>query len=200
MYEDRTTAGTLLTERLLDRDINPDVVLAVPPGGVNAARPIVDRFDATLGLLVSEPIRSPTEGHPVGAITDTGVMWVDDRLVRAFDIGEEKLEIETQRAFREARNKHEVYDSIDEDPTPTGVVAIVDDGIVNTMTVRATVSAIDQVPEALSVVAAPVGTPDAVTEARAAADEAVVPQTVQDSKLFNELYDHFDRPVVEPTG
>lgn len=199
MYEDRTAAGRLLGEQLVGRDVRPDVVLAVPPGGVSVARPICDRFDADLGVMVAEPIqRLSPQDLPVGAVTDTGVTWVDEGVLEAFDIEPTRLEVEKQRAFRDARDKHEVYAEVDSNPTPAGTVAIVDEGLVDAIPMNACLSAIGQVADCDPVAAAPVGLPGVVAGLHALADEVVVAETVSVASLYENVYATFDHPM--PTG
>jgi predicted phosphoribosyltransferase len=197
MYDDRTEAGRILGEQLVTHDVRPDVVLAVPSGGVPIARPICDRFGANLGLMVTEPIRAPSPHDlPIGAVTDTGAAWIDDRLVETFDIDEERLDVEKQRAFREARDKHVVYDEVDEDPTPEGTVVVVDDGIVTGRTMKACGSALEKVADCYAVVAAPVGPPDSVAELHHFTDEVVVTETPPDFRVLGQFYDAFERPTL----
>lgn len=197
MYEDRTAAGRILAERLHEADLRPDVVLAVPAGGVNVARPVRERFDAALGLIVAEPIRTPaTDGLPVGAATDTGVSWVDDRALAAFDVDETKLEVEKQRAFREARDKHELYAAVDEDPTPEGTVVVVDEGLLSETEMHACVAALDGVAGCHTVVAAPVGLPSVVARLHAVADDVVVDETPPAFEALGGFYENLDRAVV----
>lgn len=196
MYEDRATAGTILGQQFVGRGVRPDVVLAVPPGGINVARPVADRFDAELGLLAAEPVRTPSTRHgPIGAVTDTGVAWVDDDLVAAFGVDREELDEEKQRAFRDARHKHDVYADAVDDPAPTGTVAVVDDGIFSTVELKASLSAIGQLDDSRAVVATPVGVPGDVAELHAFADEVVVDETTPESGIRNQFYDSFDRMV-----
>jgi predicted phosphoribosyltransferase len=196
MYEDRKTAGRILCEQLRSRNLSPDVVLAVPPGGVNVAHPIREHFDADLGLIVSEPIRPPSSPDmPVGAVADTGVSWIDETLVSAFGVDSEKLDIEKQRAFRDARNKHEVYDELAGEPTPEGTVAIIEEGIVNEMTTKASLSAINQVDGCRSVAAAPMAVPHAAADVCSHADEVVVDETLSDSRVLEQFYEHFGGAV-----
>lgn len=195
MYEDRTAAGRILAEQLLDNDVRPDVVLAASTGGLHVAEPVCERFDADRGLMVSEPIRTAaTKQLPIGAVTDTGVAWVDHELVESFAMDEEKLEVEKQRAFREARDKHQLYEDVVDDPTPAGTVAIVDEGLTNSVTLRACAWAMAQVDAAYSVLAAPVGTPDDVAAMHTLADEVVVDERAPGSRLLDDLYETFETP------
>ncbi|ELZ36556.1 phosphoribosyltransferase [Halorubrum saccharovorum DSM 1137] len=196
MFEDRTAAGARLSDRLAERDLRPDTVFAVPTGGAGVARPIAERFDADLGLIAAESIRPPSEDVPLGAVTDTGATWVDDRLVETFGVDEEKLEAEKHRAFREARNKHETFDEIDEDPTPEGVVVIVDDGIVTGTAMKACATAMSEVDSCYTVAVAPVGASESVVELHGVADEVVVETTAPSFELLDQFYETFDTSVI----
>ena len=196
MYEDRVTAGRRLGEELAGQYIRPDVVFAIPAGGINVARPICERFDAEL-------IRtSATDDLPVAAVTDTGVTWVDERAVEAFDVDDEAFAAEKQRAFRDARTKREQYEAEVGDPSPSGTVAIVGDGVIDGMRMNACVSAVSQVDDASAVAAAPIGTTDAAAALRAECDEVVFNRTVSGSEVLGRYYEAFggrtDLPDSQP--
>ncbi|SDZ76180.1 Predicted phosphoribosyltransferase [Haloplanus vescus] len=186
MYEDRTTAGRALVDRLAERSLRPDVVFALPTAGRPVARPIADQFDATLGVMAAAPIRSRDDPSlPVGAVTDTGHAWVDDRLVEAFGVDDDRLDAETQRAFREARTER---DGVESTPTPAGTVALVADGLVNGMAMKACASALGRVDGCDVVSAAPVGLPETVAELHALADDVVVAQRTRRENLLEPMY------------
>lgn len=197
MYDDRVSAGEQLGERLADGSVRPDVVFAVPPGGVRVAEPICERFGADLGLLVAKPIRTPsTASLPVGAVTDTGTSWLDEDRIAAFDLNRAKLEAEQKEAFREARSKHGTYDAVGTAPTPEGTVTLVTEGITSDIRLKACASALGQVEGCYAVAAAPFGIPDAIAELETVADEVVVNETVSESRVHGAFYDCFDTPIV----
>lgn len=186
MYEDRTAAGRALGERLADRELQPDVVLAVPEGGVRVATPVADRFDATLGVMATESVHASDDAPPIGAVTDTGHVWVDDRLVEAFEMDDGRLDTETQRAFREARTDRP--DDVGAAPTPEGTVTLVDDGLVNGTAMKACASALSRVETCDVVTATPVAPPEAVGKLHAVADAVVVPETAPANALLEQFY------------
>lgn len=194
MYEDRTAAGRLLGEQLLDHGVRPDVVLAVPSGGITVARPITERFDADLGVMAVESIRpTAADDYPVGAVTDTGETWLDESLVGAFGVDDSQLDVEKQRAFREARNKHETYADVHDDPTPEGTVAIVDDGVVTGTTMNACASAMGKVDDCRVVAAAPIAPPETAAELHDLADDVVVAATTTTDRFLGQFYENFER-------
>lgn len=199
MYDDRTAAGRILCERLVEADVEPDVVLAASTGGLALTDPICDRFDAEVGLMVSEPIRlEATRKLPIGAVTDTGVSWLDDDLVEAFALDEETLEVEKQRTFREARDKHQLYEDIVDEPTPVGTVVVVEEGITCRVTLKACLWAMSQVDSCYPVAAAPVGVPDEMAELHTLANEVVVDRRVSSGQVLANFYKTFDSPSVTP--
>lgn len=194
MYEDRATAGRRLGEELAGQHVCPDVVLAIPAGGINVARPVCERFDADLGLIASETIRtSSTDGLPIAAVTDAGVAWVDENAVDAFDVDDETLAAERRRAFRDARDKRELYEDAVGDPTPRGTVAVVGDGVIDSLRMNACVSAIGRIDDADAVAAAPIGTADAAATLQATCDEVVFNRTVADGDVLSRYYGASDR-------
>ncbi|WP_435066630.1 phosphoribosyltransferase [Haloplanus sp. C73] len=186
MYADRTAAGRALGESLGERRICPDVVLAIGEDGARVARPVADRFDATLGAMATAPVRASDDALPIGAVTDTGHAWVDDRLVEAFAVDDDRLDDEKHRAFREARTGRP--DDVDTAPTPEGTVTLVDDGVVTGRAMKACASALSRVETCDVVAATPVGPPEAVAELHAVADAVVVPETTPTSALLEQCY------------
>lgn len=203
MYDDRISAGALLGERLLDRGVSPDVVFAVPPGGVRIASPVCDRFHTALGLAVAELIRPPSaDSRPVGAVTDGGTTWYDDDRLAAFDVDRTKLGTVRTEALREARNKRGVYDDVGSNPDPTGTSVVVTEAITSGTCLKACAAALGRSEDCHTVVAAPVGSADAVAEVATVADDVVVDETVSETRIHDTFYDRLEAPVVpeQPDG
>ena len=92
-FRDRADAGAKLAERLLAlRDRNP-IVVALPRGGVPAARPIATALGAPLEVLAVRRLGAP--GKPelgMGAIAEDGTGVIDQATVRALGVSDEQLD------------------------------------------------------------------------------------------------------------
>lgn len=131
VFDDRTTAGARLAEALDEEDIDPDVVLAIPRGGVPVGRVVADRLDAHLDVVVAREVAAPgTPDRAIGAVTGTGSCWRNDQLIQRLDVPEAQIEQRRQEAVDRARNRRCKYRETDE---PAFVedrnVLVVDEGI-----------------------------------------------------------------------
>lgn len=73
IFKNRTVAGEKLAEKLIPLKITNPVVVALPRGGVQVAKPISKKLNAKLEIMVSKKIGAP--GNPelaIGAVTSYG--------------------------------------------------------------------------------------------------------------------------------
>jgi predicted phosphoribosyltransferase len=83
-FRDRTDAGEQLARALVERGVDPDLVLAVPRGGLPLGRAVADALDAPLDVVVASKIGAP--GNPeyaLGAVASDGTVWRNERAIRA---------------------------------------------------------------------------------------------------------------------
>ena len=73
IFKDRTEAGKMLAEKLFLCELQNPIVIGLPRGGVEVAKPIADCLGAKLDIMVSKKIGAP--GNPelaIGAVTSHG--------------------------------------------------------------------------------------------------------------------------------
>jgi len=159
MFDDRTVAGRRLADLASERELDIDVVLAVPRGGLPVGRAVADAFDAPLDSIVAKKLGAPTnEELAVGAATGDGSAWYNDELIDELDIEESYLEAEREAAVEVAREKEQRYRREPGGPAlEEKRVAVVDDGVATGATIRACLDAVQAHHPAHTTLLVPVG-------------------------------------------
>jgi predicted phosphoribosyltransferase len=192
-FSDRTAAGTRLGEALREREVDVDVVLAIPRGGLPLGRAVADVLDVPLDIVVASKIGAP--GNPelaVGAVASDGSVWRNEDAIRATSTDEAYFEREREREAENARQKADRYRDDGTEPDLTGqTVAVVDDGVATGSTVRACLQMLRETDANRIVLAVPVGPPDAVRELRDLADEVVCLETPSRFRGVGQFYERF---------
>ncbi|MFC3476646.1 phosphoribosyltransferase [Halobacterium litoreum] len=179
MFDDREAAGRELAALLAERGVAPDVVLAVPRGGLPVGRMVADRFDVPLDVVAAKKLGAP--GNPelaIGAAASDGTVWVNDDLVARLGVDSDYLAAERERAAETAREKVDAYRA---DRPPLDLVgltvAVVDDGVATGATTRACIESVRAMGAARVVLGVPVGPQDTLDELAGVADSVVCVET-----------------------
>ncbi|MCA1738632.1 MAG: phosphoribosyltransferase, partial [Actinobacteria bacterium] len=139
LFEDREDAGRRLAGRLARYADERPVVFALPRGGVPVGAEVSRALDAPLEVIVSRKLGAP--GQPefgIGAVAPGGVRVLNERAVRALDIGEDYLELIAARESAEAARRLRLFRGDRPYPDLNGRTAIlVDDGLATGVTARA---------------------------------------------------------------
>jgi len=184
VFDDRTDAGRQLAGRLLGlRDERP-LVVALPRGGVPVAAEVARVLEAPLEVLVVRKLGAPRNRElAVGAVAEGGTAIIDRGLAARLGLSAPAIERILRREERELQRQ--VWRFRD-DFVPAEVVdhtvLVVDDGLATGLSDLAAVRALRSRQAQRIVVAAPVGSPEAVQLLRAEADD-VVCHTIPDRLL-----------------
>jgi predicted phosphoribosyltransferase len=192
-FIDRTDAGEQLGDALRARDLDVDIVLAIPRGGLPVGRAVADALGVPLDIVVASKIGAP--GNPeyaIGAVASDGSVWRNNRAVAGTGADEAYFERERTKEAEYAREKADRYRGAGSGPDLTGkTVAVVDDGVATGSTVRACLRMLETTDTRRVVLAVPVGPPDTVDELRSLADEVVCLETPSDFRGVGQFYDRF---------
>ena len=193
MFRDRTDAGEQLAAVVEGHDVDADVVLAIPRGGLPVGRAVADRLGVPLDVVAARKLGAP--GRPelaMGAVAADGTVWRNDALIADLDVGEDAIEAAIDRELAAAREKVDRYRA-DRPPLDLAgkTVLIVDDGVATGATTIACIRQVTAAGAARVVLAVPVGPPDTIERLASEADEVIAVETPPHFSAVGQFYDDF---------
>ena len=195
-FADRTEAGRLLTEKLVEYADRDDVIIfGLPRGGVPVAYEVAKRLRAPLDVFVVRKLGVPGfEELAAGAIASGGVRVLNEDVVRAIPHAEEAIEAVTAKETAELERREQIYRAGRPAPDLCDRVAVlVDDGLATGATMRAAVKALRESGAAKIIVAVPVGPPDTCHEIEEQADETICLSTPAFFQAVGQYYEDFSQ-------
>jgi putative phosphoribosyl transferase len=195
VFENRTKAGAELAERLAGMAFPDPVVLALPRGGVPVARPIADRLEAPLDLLLVRKIGVPWQPELAAAAIVDGErpdLVLNEEVVGLAGLEADEIQSLAAAELREIERRRAAYLG-DREPVPVeGRTAIVvDDGIATGTTVRAALIAVRRRKPARLVLAVPVAPVETVEALRPLVDTLVCLSTPDGFMAIGNHYREF---------
>lgn len=174
--KNRTEAGRLLAEKLTAYANREDViVLGLPRGGVPVAYEIAKKLNAPLDVFVVRKLGVPwQEELAMGAIATGGVRVLNDEVVKAYGISDDKIALVEAKEQKELERRERAYRG---DRSALDVhgrtVILVDNGVATGTTIRAGLAALRKLEPSRIVVAVAVAPQSTCEELKAEADEVV---------------------------
>ncbi len=174
-FADRHEAAAQLSERLDAYKSRHPVILGIPRGGIVIADVIARNLDTDLDVVLTRKLGAP--GNPelaIGAVSENARVFLHRGIAQAVGADEDYIQGEKTRQMAEIEARRERYRSVLEKvPLQGRTVILVDDGVATGATMRASVWAASAEGASETVVAVPVGAPDAVDMLRQEADEVI---------------------------
>lgn len=191
MFADRTTAGRELADAVAATKLSPDIVLAIPRGGLPVARPVADHLGVPLDVVVARKIGAPWNPElAIGAVASDGSVWLNDALVADQSIDAAFLDDGIEREHAAATAKLERYRDSETPPDVAGRrVLLVDDGVATGATMFACIEQLRAGDAAHIAVAVPVGAPDTVARLRSEVDAVVC---LEEPRYFGAVGRHYE--------
>ncbi|WP_336336203.1 phosphoribosyltransferase [Haloarcula brevis] len=194
-FENRRAAGRRLGEALRERDIEADVVLAIPRGGLPVGRAVADALGAPLDIAVAKKIGAPDNPEfAVGAVAADGSVWLNTDVIENRGIPREYVASTRAEMAEVARQKARRYRDTAASPALTGKrVCLVDDGVATGATARACIEQLRQAGPERLVLAVPVGSPRAIADLETLVDEVVCLACPSDFRAVGQYYERFEQ-------
>ncbi len=199
MFNDRADAGRRLANRLVEEGITADVVLGIPRGALPVARPVADRLDAPLDVVVASKIGAPNNPeYAIGAVASNGATWLNDKAIAQLGVSRDYVDRQREREMETAREKTERYRGTPDPPDLAGKhVVVVDDGIATGATARACLRLVRDLEPASVVLAVPVSSPSALRDLRGEADAVVTVDAPPGFRAVGQFYRRFGQVTDE---
>lgn len=194
-FSDRTDAGQQLGKELAERDIDSEIILAIPRGGLPLGRAVADALDLPLDIVVAQKMGAPhNPEYAIGAVASDASVWLNEDAISTLDVEESYLEEQRKEMAAAAREKAARYRSDQGPPELSGkTVIIVDDGIATGATARACIERVENAGASNIVLAIPVGSPRTINDLRTTIDEVVCLETPSQFRAVGQFYERFEQ-------
>ncbi len=193
MFHDRIQAGERLAQLLKDRGVEPDIVLAVPRGGLPVGWAVARAFGVPLDIVVARKMGAP--GNPelaLGAVASDGSVWWNDSLIAQLGVEESYRRRVQEEEARNAREKFDRYRGRRPEPDLEGKrVVVLDDGLATGATITACVRHLYSRGAGEVILAAPVAPPDTVERLKEEVDRVLVAETPGHFMAVGQFYEAF---------
>lgn len=196
LFRDRTDAGDMLAQAIdaiisQAIELPPQVVYALPRGGLPVALPIARKLKCPLSVIVSKKISHPKNPElAIGAVTAVGnVLWNEQNpYPKRFE--QQALE----KAVATAKVQMAQFSPACPQVSATGAIAIiVDDGIATGMTIAVAAQAIRKQQPAAIWLCAPVAPPSLLSWLQTWGDRLVILHTPESFFSVSHFYQHFEQ-------
>lgn len=193
-FIDRTHAGQLLAERLMEYAGRPDVlVMAMPRGGVPVADEVARLLDVRLTVVLARRFSLP--GCPdlaLGAVGPHGIVVVNEHAVDGFEVPRTLVDAELADEQDQLSQMERIYAEGPAQPQARGqTVILVDDGLATGTTIRAAIAAVHELGPASIVLAVPIAAPTACVELASRVNEIVCLRAPEPFGKVSDWYQHY---------
>ncbi|MFB6164854.1 MAG: phosphoribosyltransferase [Haloarculaceae archaeon] len=199
MFDDRFDAGEQLADALQEAGVRPDIVLAIPRGGLPIGRVVADRFEAPLDVVVAKKVGAPSNPElAIGAVGSDGARWLNHDLIDRIGVDRRYVK---RAVASERRNAGETETKYRGERPPLDLagkrVLLVDDGVATGATTRACLRVIHDRGAAEIVLGVPVGPADTLAALRGEADAVIAVSTPSPFGAVGRFYRSFDQVTDE---
>ena len=194
-FTDRTEAGRLLGEALLDMKLKQPLVLGIPRGGLITALEIAKVVAGELDIMISRKLRAPFNHElAMGAITESGRVFLDENLVGALGVTSEYLEQEKSFQMKEIQRRLKLIRTVlPRIPFDGREVVVTDDGVATGSTMRSALWVAHQEHPARLVCALPVAPARTADELAKFCDSLVLLRMPDNFYAVGQFYTRFDQ-------
>ena len=193
-FASRQDAGRRLGQHLDEQNVDVDLVLGLPRGGVVVAAEVARLLRCPLDVLVVRKI-----GHPmhrefaVGALAEPDVVIFDEASLSEISMARSQLDKVVAEEIVRLREYRQRFHRSDAPALRDKTVLLVDDGLATGATAEAAVLSARQQSARRIIVAAPVASTNAVERLRRVADDVLTLDVDPDFAAVGQYYDEFSQ-------
>lgn len=202
IFRNRIEAGIILAEKLGPLKLTNPIIIALPRGGVQVAKPISEKLNAKLEIMVSKKIGAPNNPElAIGAVTSCGDYVISPYVQEVFNDtpfnGEKKWDyIQKQVVYliNECKDREKNYykDVENERVSYKGKnIILVDDGTATGMTAQAAIKSLKKQEPSYIVLAIPVISSQAYDEILILVDKIITLKIPRDFIAVGLHYEDF---------
>jgi len=196
MFTDRRDAGVQLAGKLTHYKGHEGVlILALPRGGVVTGFAIARVINAPLDILIVRKMGYPgNEELAIGAISETGTVILNERIISTSGIPTKYIEDEITKQKEEIVRRTRLYragKSLEKLEGKT--IILVDDGVATGATMKAAIATLKMEKIGRLVVSIPVSPIQTAEELRMMADEFIYLNIPEDFKAVGNYYHDFSQ-------
>lgn len=194
-FVDRLDAGRQLAQSLENFQGSNGIVVGLARGGVVVGYPVARHLHLPLQALAVRKVGAPRNPElAIGAVSETGIRWIDHHLVRVTGTTAAYLEGEVATQVEEARRRQREYATGPGLEMLRGRTAIVvDDGIATGASALVAIRSVRDLGAAEVVLATPTAAPQALYLLRPQADHVVALLTPDPFQSVGLYYENFSQ-------
>jgi len=193
-FASRQDAGHRLGQHLKEQNVDVDLVLGLPRGGVVVAAEVARLLQCSLGVLVVRKI-----GHPmhrefaVGALAEPDIVVFDKASLSEIPVARSQLDKVVVEEIVRLREYRQRFHSFRLPVLRDKIVLLVDDGLATGATAEAAVLSVRQQSARRIIVAVPVASTHAVERLCRVADDVLALVMDPDFAAVGQYYDEFSQ-------
>lgn len=173
VFRDRSEAGSLLAERLLEIPLPEAITLAIPAGGIPVALEIARKLHLPLDLMIVRKVQIP--GNPeagFGAMGPDGEVIFNEPLLRRLRLTQDDIEKQVARARQIVEERNRVFRGGRPFPDVRDrTTVLVDDGLASGYTMTEAVRFLQKRKAARILIAVPTASEESVNRLSPLVDE-----------------------------
>ena len=192
MFENRVGAGLLLGEKLKGENLLGSLLFAIPRGGIVVGDVVSTIVSSPLYPFVVKKIGAPNNPElAIGAISETGEVLLDDKLVNYLKLPKEELKRLIEEKKSEVERRQDSYGLILPN-LKNKTVIVVDDGVATGATVAVAALSLTKIGAKKIILATPVIAKEVKTELKKYFNKIISLKTAKNLHSVGQFYKNFD--------